>query len=41
MNKIINLAKILNDFFNTKADILSREVGFIKRRRKLNVSVQR
>ncbi len=38
MNKITNLSKTLNEFFNEKADEISITTGFVKRKRKLNGS---
>ena len=38
MNKITNLSKTLNKFFNEKADEISTTTGFVKRKRKLNGS---
>jgi hypothetical protein len=38
MDKIANLSKTFNTFFNKKADEISLEVGFIKRQRKLKGS---
>lgn len=38
MQKIANLANILNEFFNKKADDISLTTGFVKRKRKLRGS---
>lgn len=38
MNRIACLSKKLKEFFNEKADEISKEVGFVKRKRKLKGS---